>query len=98
MGHILLCFEAISSLKVNLRKSDLIAVEEVPNQEKLANILNCSISSIPLKYLGLHLGAFFKSKVIWDGVIEKMERRLASWKKIYFVSGWLPNTNQGYII
>jgi predicted outer membrane lipoprotein len=31
-----------------------------------------------LKYLGLPLGASFKSKAIWDEVVEKMERRLAS--------------------
>jgi hypothetical protein len=31
-----------------------------------------------LGYLGLPLGAPFKSKAIWDGVVEKMEKRLAS--------------------
>jgi hypothetical protein len=43
----------ISGLKVNLRKSKLGAVGEVPYKEKLANILSCSISSLPVKYLGL---------------------------------------------
>jgi hypothetical protein len=33
--------------------------------------------------LGLPLGASFKEKTIWDGVVKKMEKRLASWKKIY---------------
>jgi len=37
--------------------------------------------------LGLPLGAPFKSKAIWDGVIEKMEKRLASWKKKYLSKG-----------
>jgi hypothetical protein len=62
---------AISRLKVNLRKSKLVAVGEVQHQEELANILNCNKSSLPLKYLGLLLGTSFKSKVIWDGVAEK---------------------------
>jgi len=44
---------------------------QVPNQEELANIQNCSISSQLLKYLGLPLGAPFKSKDIWDGAVEK---------------------------
>lgn len=57
-------------------------VGHVPHQEELANIMNCSISSLPLKYMGLPLGASFNSKAIWDGVVEKMERRLASWKKL----------------
>jgi hypothetical protein len=40
--------------------------------------------SLPLECKGLPLGASFKSKTIWDGVVEKMEKKkLASWKKIY---------------
>jgi len=56
LGHILVCFEAISGLKVNLWKSGLVVVGHVPHQKELADILNCSISSLPLKYLGLPLG------------------------------------------
>jgi hypothetical protein len=33
------------------------------------------------------LGASFNSKAICDGVVEKMEIRLASWKKIYLSWG-----------
>jgi hypothetical protein len=62
-------------------------VGHVLHQEELADIMNCSISSLPLKYLGLPLGASFKSTTIWDGVIEKMERKFASWKKIYLSRG-----------
>lgn len=56
---------------------------EVPHIEELANSLCCNISSLLLHYLDLPLGATFKSKAIWDGVVEKMKKRLASWKKIY---------------
>jgi len=87
LDHILLCFEAISGLKVNLQKSELVAMGEVPYIEELANIFSCNISSLPLHYLGLPLGAPLKSKAVWDGVVEKMEKRLASWKKIYLSKG-----------
>jgi hypothetical protein len=50
LDHILLCFEAISGLKINFKKSKLVAVGEVPNIEELAGILNCRISSFPMKY------------------------------------------------
>jgi hypothetical protein len=40
-----------------------------------------------MKYLGLPPGAPFKSRAIWDGVVERMEKRLASWKKIYLSKG-----------
>jgi hypothetical protein len=89
LGHIFLCFEGILGLKVNIQKSELVVVGEVLHIEELANILSCSISSLPLKYLGLPLGAPFELKAIWEGVVEKMEKRLASWKKIYLSKGGL---------
>ena len=40
-----------------------------------------------MKYLGLPLGAKFKDKTIWNSILEKMERRLASWKRLYLSKG-----------
>ena len=42
---------------------------------------------LPMTYLGLPLGATFKLKAIWTGVLEKMERRLAGWKRLYLSKG-----------
>jgi hypothetical protein len=42
---------------------------------------------LPLTYLGLPLGASYKFVSIWNGVIEKMERRLAGWKCMYLSKG-----------
>jgi hypothetical protein len=33
------------------------------------------------------LGASFKAKSIWDGIIKKMECRLATWKMLYLSKG-----------
>jgi hypothetical protein len=87
LRHILLCFEVVSGLKVNLGISELVAIGEVTLQEELADILSYSIFSLPMKYLGLPPDASFKSKAIWDGGVEKMEKILASWKKIYLFRG-----------
>jgi hypothetical protein len=76
LDHILPCFEAISGLQINLKKFELVAVGEVPNIEELASILSCRISYFPMKYLGLPLGASFKSRAIWDGVIERMDKKV----------------------
>uniref|UniRef100_A0A2N9I5C4 Reverse transcriptase domain-containing protein n=1 Tax=Fagus sylvatica TaxID=28930 RepID=A0A2N9I5C4_FAGSY len=84
---ILLWFEAISGLRVNLGKSELVQVGEVPFLEELADIMGCKTSTLPMKYLGLPLGAKFKSKDIWNPIVEKMERRLAGWKQIYLSKG-----------
>jgi hypothetical protein len=44
-------------------------------------------SSLPKKYLCLLLGSSFKAKSIWDGIIKKIECRLASWKQVYLSKG-----------
>jgi hypothetical protein len=70
-----------------LAKSELIPVGDVDQVESLADILGCGVATLPMKYLGLLLGASYKSIHIWDGVIEKIERRLASWKKVTHFQG-----------
>jgi hypothetical protein len=83
----LLSFEAVSGLKINLDKSVLVPVGLVDNMDELAGILGCGVSSLLLKYLGLPLGAPFKNKSSWDEVVGKIERRLASWKRLYLSKG-----------
>jgi hypothetical protein len=77
----------VSGLKVNLAKSALLPMGEVDNLGDLAGVLGCGMASLPLKYLGLPLGASFKSKPIWDDILEKVDRRLASWKRGYLLKG-----------
>lgn len=48
--------------KVNLAKSELVPVGNVDNVDGLIGILGCEVSSLPLKYLGLLLGASSKAK------------------------------------
>jgi hypothetical protein len=80
---LLLSFEAVFNLKINMAESELVCVGNVNNVDGLASILGCEFSSLPLKYLGLTLGAFFKAKSIWNSVIEKIKCHLASWKMMY---------------
>jgi len=70
-----LCFEAASGLKMNLAKLELVLVG---NANNVAGILGCGVASLPMKYIGFPLEASYKAKHIWDGVIEKIERWLAS--------------------
>jgi hypothetical protein len=65
----------------------LVSVGNVDNVEGLARILGCRVSCLPMKYLGLLLGASFKAKCIWNGIIEKLKCRLASWKRLYVFKG-----------
>jgi hypothetical protein len=62
-------------------------VGNVENVEGLVCITGFGVSSLPLKYLGFPLEASNKVKPIWDGVIEKLERQLASLKMMYLSNG-----------
>lgn len=55
--------------------------------EGLTSILGSGVASLPMKYLGLPLGAHYKASTIWSGITEKMEYRLAGWKRLYLSKG-----------
>ncbi|RVW99827.1 putative ribonuclease H protein [Vitis vinifera] len=80
-------FEAISGLKVNLSKSEAIPVGECPPMESLVSILGCKIGCLPTSYLGLPLGAPYKSTSAWDAVEERFRKRLSLWKRQYLSKG-----------
>ena len=61
-------FEAISRLKINLKKSELIPIGDVPNMEEFVEVLDCKVD--PTTYLGLPLGAPYKP----------FRKRFALWK------------------
>jgi hypothetical protein len=84
---VLLCFEVVSGLHINLGKTEIVPVGLVPEVHDLAQVLGATITSIPMKYLGLPLGAWFKSKDMWNPIVGKMEKRLAGWKRIYLSKG-----------
>ena len=80
-------FQAASGLKINLSKSELVPVGNVPDVEGLAAVLGCKVAELPIIYLGLPLGSSFKDQTIWNGIIEKTEKRLAGWKRMYLSKG-----------
>ena len=84
---ILIWFEAVSGLKINLGKFELVPVGVVLNIDLLLNVLGCKLGSLPMKYLGLPLGVNFKDKSIWNPILEKMERKLVGWKRLYLSKG-----------
>ena len=70
-----------------LAKSEIIPVGEVEKVDVLAVKLGCRVGSLPSSYLGLPLGAPHKSLSMWDGVEERVWRRLALWKRQYISKG-----------
>ena len=87
MGALLVCFEAVSGLKVNLTKSPSVPVGSLDDVDQLAGCLGCGTADLPLKYLSLPLEASFKLKAIWRDLEDLMARRLAPWKRTYLSKG-----------
>lgn len=69
-------------MKLNLeKKSTMVSVGTDHVISYLAKELGCKTESLPIKYLGLPIGACSRSTSIWESVLERMEMRLALWKK-----------------
>ncbi|CAL5432957.1 unnamed protein product [Camellia sinensis] len=81
LKRILRCFEVASGLKINYHKSVLCGIgisgSALP---EFAGLLNCKTQNLPIKYLGLPLGANPKRKNTWKPVVDKVKLRLAGWK------------------
>jgi hypothetical protein len=58
LGALLVCFEAVAGLKVNLSKSVLVLVGHVENVGQLAGLLGCGSGEVPF---GVTTGGFFQA-------------------------------------
>ena len=84
---LLLSFQVVIGLKVNVHKSEMVPIGEVVDVHALAEILGCRVGTLPMSYLGMPLGAPHNSPSIWNPILEKIERKLARWKKLYLSKG-----------
>lgn len=79
--RILRYFQLLSGLKINFGKSSLCGIK-VPTAivRNLAQILGCKVEALPVKYLGLPLGANPSRISTWNPVIDKLKKRLTVWR------------------
>ena len=87
LSWLLLWFEAMSRLRVNLDKSELIPMGRVENVEELTHEFGCKFSTLPSSYLGLPLGARFKDVAVRDGVEERLRKRFFNLERQYISKG-----------
>ncbi|XP_072077829.1 uncharacterized protein [Arachis hypogaea] len=74
-------FELMSGLSINFEKSSLIPV----NCEKewvmnMCGLLGCAEAALPVRYLGISLGANPRLVKTWKPIIDKVEDKLSLWK------------------
>ena len=87
----LILFQLASGLQVNFHKSSIhgIHVDNHWLQGAAASLL-CKVGSFPLTYLGLPIGGNSSRIALWDPIIKKIEKKLATWKgKLLSMAGRL---------
>ena len=77
----------MTGLKVNVLKSEMVPIGEVPNVHVLTEFVGCWIGSLHMTYLGMPLGASHKFPTVWNLILEKIESKLAGWKNMYLSKG-----------
>ncbi|XP_071708515.1 uncharacterized protein [Rutidosis leptorrhynchoides] len=81
VSKLLKCFENISGLEVNLKKSNLFGIGLPKNEvEEMANYVDCSTGTTPFTYLGIPIGVPTTKASSWQPIIEKFDKRLSDWK------------------
>ncbi|XP_026429098.1 uncharacterized protein LOC113325076 [Papaver somniferum] len=80
---ILSVFETLTGMKLNLDKNTMVSVGDDEALEILVKELGCRSEKLPIKYLGLPIGASFRCTSVWEVVIERMQKKLATRKKKY---------------
>lgn len=85
---ILRCFELASGLRINFHKSCVVKVgKEKENEENWALKFRCLKANLPISYLGLTLGGKPNTKFFWQKLIQRIENRLAQWKRLFLNKG-----------
>lgn len=79
----MVCFAVVYSLGINLYKFQFLSLRKGINVDYGA-LFSGKIGKSPLKYLDFPLFARFKEISLWDPVMMKGEKRLASCKGSFF--------------
>jgi hypothetical protein len=88
LKSILRGFEMVSGLKINFWKSSIMGINVSNDFLRLAlAFLNCRVSSLPFKYLGLPVGANPRRVSTWEPLLDALRKRLGVWSNKYVSLG-----------
>jgi len=78
----------MTGLKINYHKSEVLVLGAERNeQERVANMLNCSIGNLPMIYLGIPISDAHLGIKALSGIVAKIRKRLQPWKGKHMSSG-----------
>jgi hypothetical protein len=81
MKFILYYFEWLSELKINYHKSEayIFGMEETA-KDRIANMLNCQLGNLPIKYLGIPISDVKLGKAAFVELTRKVSKRIPTWR------------------
>jgi hypothetical protein len=81
MKLILCAFEELSGLKINFHKSEIFCFGEAKECENMySQLFGCKSGTFPFRYLGIPMHFRKLRNADWQGLIERIEKKLSSWK------------------
>lgn len=91
MKKTFILFHLASELQVNFYKGSIMGLNVSNNWlDSAAKTLVCKKGSLPFTYLGLPIGGSSSRHATWEPVIQRIERKLASWRgKMLSIGGRL---------
>jgi len=85
---LLYCFEWLSGLKINYHKSEVLLFGySQSDKERKANMLNCKLGELPVMYLGIPVSNKVLGIGAFQGLVNRMFKRLDPWKGKFMTSG-----------
>jgi hypothetical protein len=88
MKFLLYCFKWMSGLKINYHKSEVVTFGvDKENEERIANMLNCKVGGLPMKYLGYPISDKRLGVNAFRDVVGKLRHRLQPWKGKHLTLG-----------
>lgn len=77
----LVWFEQLSGMRINFHKSELIPINLGSDEvHRISHIFGCPVGSFPIKYLGIPLHYEKLSREDIQPLVDKMWKRVASWR------------------
>ena len=81
LKFILYCYEAMSEMKINYKKSEVFTVGiEISDHQQIAEFFGCKMGKWPMTYLGMPVSVNKITKAQLNFVVDKDKRRLGTWK------------------
>jgi hypothetical protein len=78
----------MSGLKINYHKSEVATFGvDKENEDSIANMLNCKVGSLPMKYLGFPISDKRLGVKAFRDIVGKLRHRLQPWKGKHLSSG-----------